>query len=241
MHLSQTQHGGMRTSFPGSVLRAVLARVAAATSLVLLLTSAATADPISWMYTGEVIYLYDEGAIPVGTSANFRVTVHDRTRDFLEETGAEVPDWAGAYWSSLTVWLPGGHYILDSAVLEINYDPVFLVPWPGSVLLRQFRWEGLPLFGFPMGFTDCYGDADGGCMDRAGGGADPASDGVPGVIPTFEFSIRPSIGPGDGAPGPLLTIRGVDPEQIAEPVTVLMIGAGVTALAGHRRWRRRLR
>ena len=234
------KHEGTGVGEISDAARAMLAHVAATTSLMLLLASAASAEPISWMYSGEVIDSYDAGVIPVGTSANFKVSVHDRTHDFLEEVGAPVPDWAGAYWTSLTVWLPGRHYTLVSAALEINYDPQFLVPWPGSVLLREFRWQGPPLFGFPMGFTDCY-DGAGGCMDPAGTGADPASDGVPAIIPTFQFSIRPAIGPGDLGSIPLLTIRGANPLLVPEPVSVLMIGVGVTALAWHRRSGRRSR
>jgi hypothetical protein len=213
-----------------------IGRVLACAGLVLFSARAASADSISWIYTGAVVDSYDDGVIPVGTSANFKVTVHDRTRDYLEELGAPVPDWAGAYWSTLTVWLPGRQYTLLSAVMEINYDPEFLVAWPGSVLLREFRWQGPALFGFPMGFVDCY-DSGGGCMDPAGGGANPASDDVPAIIPSFEFSIRPVFGPDERGSVPLLTVRGSNPQRVPEPVTGVLIAAGVVALAVRRRWR----
>ena len=101
-------------------------------SIVLGSVENADATPITWTYAGTV-KAFPPSVIPAGTSVPFTVTA-DPAANLA--AGSSLPDFMGAYLATVQATMLGVGYTVSSAI-EVNGDPVNVVPQPGATSLRE--------------------------------------------------------------------------------------------------------
>ncbi len=198
---------------------------------------AADASPISYLYTGAAFAPNLQDFIPIGSPATILLTV-DPADNLVGDFGPPnyYPPNVGSYRFSAVLDLTGREYTLGG-YLEINADLAGGILLPGNVdLVETSRVEGPPLVTDhpPLygpapwcGFTICRVDNF--------GRSDPTSPALP-FFPFVSIPISFEIPGADPNQSPFarVTISGSNPQVVAEPSSLLLVGTGLVAVARRR-------
>jgi hypothetical protein len=198
----------------------------------------ADASPITYLYTGAAFAPDLQDFIPIGSPATILLTV-DPAANLVGDFGPPnfYPPNVGLYRFSAVLDLTGREYTLGG-YLEINEDVGRRVPHPGSVdLVEATGVQGPPLVtdhpplygpATACGFTVCL-------IDNFGGGSDPTSPALP-FFPLVSFPISFEVPVTDPNQFPFdrVTISGSNPQVVAEPSSLLLVGTGLVAVARRR-------
>ena len=201
---------------------------------------AADASPILYLYTGTASADPDlQAFIPIGSPATILLTV-DPADNLVSMGGFGPPNFypsnVGAYRFSAVLDFAGHEYTLGGD-LEINEDLAGRILLPGNVdLVETTGVQGLPLVTDhpPLygpapwcGFTICRVDNF--------GRSDPTSP----ALPFFPFvsipmSFEIPVADPNQSPFARVTISGSNPQVVAEPSSLLLVGTGLVAVARRR-------